>query len=139
MKVCLLVQNPLEMFSVSQPSWSAHLEVEQEFGLLWHPVFLFIQNCFYLVALGLSCGMQQLLVGACGIWFPDQGLKPGPRAGSRVLATGPPGKSLHHYCQLIASEPTKRCFNHLGLEVTASTGHISSPGWKWIRTRPCHL
>ena len=66
-----------------------------------------------------------VLVVACGIWFPDQGLKPGPHIGSRVLATEPPGKFLYHCFQLITSEFTKRYFNHLGREVTASTGHIT--------------
>ena len=35
------------------------------------------------------------LAAACGIKFPDQGLNPGPLHWEhRVLATGPPGKSL---------------------------------------------
>ena len=68
-------------------------------------------------ALGLSCGMQnfqlrytrsssysmwdlelwhgKLLVAACGIQFPHQGWSPGPvHWEHRVIATGPPGKSL---------------------------------------------
>ena len=37
----------------------------------------------------------ELLVEACGIQFPDQGLNPGPPHWEhRVLATGLPGKSL---------------------------------------------
>ena len=40
---------------------------------------------------GVAC---KLLVPACGIWFPGQGLVPGPLHWEHgVLATGPPGKS----------------------------------------------
>ena len=43
----------------------------------------------------------KLLVAACGIYFPDQGLNPGPlHWDSRVLATGPPGKFLKSYSYL---------------------------------------
>ena len=71
----------------------------------------------YLGALGLSCSTQdffffarriflvvvcELLVVACGTWFPDQGSNPGPLHWEcGVLATGPSGKSLHsgfHHC-----------------------------------------
>ena len=49
-----------------------------------------LKNLFiYLTAWGLSCGML----------FLDQGLNPGPLHWEhRVLATGPPGKSLESYC-----------------------------------------
>ena len=37
-----------------------------------------------------------LLVAACGTWFPDQGSNPGPLHWEcGVLTTGPSGKSLH--------------------------------------------
>ena len=40
----------------------------------------------------------KLLVAACGIYFPDQGLNLGPlHWESGVLATGPPGKFLKSY------------------------------------------
>ena len=49
---------------------------------------------FDLAMLGLHCSMQDLLVAACGIQFPDQGLNPRPLHWEhRVLATGLPGKS----------------------------------------------
>ena len=56
----------------------------------------------YLDFLGLSLQHMgsyvaacELLVAARGIWFPDQGLNLGPQHEEhRVLATGPPGKSL---------------------------------------------
>ena len=39
--------------------------------------------------------LSQVLVAACGIQFPDQGLNPSPLHWELgVLATGPPGKSL---------------------------------------------
>ena len=35
------------------------------------------------------------IAAACGLWFPSQGANPGPlHRECRVLATGPPGKSL---------------------------------------------
>ena len=43
----------------------------------------------------LSC---ELLVLACGIYFSDQGLNPGWLHGElKILATGPPEKSLNYY------------------------------------------
>ena len=42
----------------------------------------------------LCCGVRDLLVAACGIWFPDQGLNLGPLCWEHgVKGTGPPGKS----------------------------------------------
>ena len=60
-----------------------------------------------MAAPGLGCGTQgfpsvvgslaaawELLVAACGIWFPHQGLNPGPfHWEHRILAAGPPGES----------------------------------------------
>ena len=49
--------------------------------------FFFFSLFIYLAAHGLSC--------ACGIWFPNQVLNPGPQHWEfRVLASGPPGESL---------------------------------------------
>ena len=53
----------------------------------------------YLTALGLSCDMWGVffvvVVAACGIWLPDQGLNSGPLLWELgVLTTGPPGNSL---------------------------------------------
>ena len=43
----------------------------------------------YFTAPGLSCGMKDLLVVVCGIYFPDQGSNLDPRHWElRVLATG---------------------------------------------------
>ena len=50
-------------------------------------IFIYYYFKFYLAALGLSCDMWDL--------FPDWGLNLGPLHWKcRVLATGPPGKSL---------------------------------------------
>ena len=44
--------------------------------------------------LNLPCSTQDLLVVACGIEFPDQGLNPCPLNWEYgVLPAGPPGKS----------------------------------------------
>ena len=51
----------------------------------------------YLVVPGPSCGMRDLWVVACGIyWFLDPGWNPGPlHQECRVLATGPPVALCH--------------------------------------------
>ena len=59
-------------------------------------LFLYLFNCP-----GLSFSMQDLLVAACGIKFPDHGSNPGPlHWKSGVLATGPWGKSLFLLCYI---------------------------------------
>ena len=56
--------------------------------------FFFFKLFIYLPALCLSCGTLALLVVACGVWFPDQGLNPGPLNWEcGVLTTGLPVKS----------------------------------------------
>ena len=56
-------------------------------------IYLFICKCLFIYLFlcpGLSRSMQDLLVAACGIKFPDQGSNPGPlHWKSGVLATGP--------------------------------------------------
>ena len=48
----------------------------------------------YLTMWGLSCSTGDLLAVACGIWFPDQGLNPGPLPWEHgVLTAEPPGES----------------------------------------------
>ena len=60
------------------------LKINGFFFYLIKYLFIFI----YLPAPGLSCVM-------CGL-IPDQGLNPGPlHYECGILATGPPGKSLH--------------------------------------------
>ena len=62
-------------------------------------------HLFILAALGLSCGMWNLLMWhvesfdvACEFWFPDQGSNWGlPHWELGVLATGPRGKSRDHF------------------------------------------
>ena len=56
--------------------------------------FFLLELLIYLPALGFSCGTLALLVVACGIWFPDKGLNPGPLNWEcGVLTTGLPVKS----------------------------------------------
>ena len=62
-------------------------------------IYLFIWLHQVLIAacgiFSLHCSIQDFLVAACGIQFPDQGLNRGPlHYECRVLAAGPPGKSL---------------------------------------------
>ena len=76
----------------------------------------------------LCHGTLDLLAAACGIWFPDQGLNPGPlhwKLG--VSATGPPGK-----CPLYSS--VYSC--HLFLISSASVRSLSflsfiEPSFAW--------
>ena len=65
-------------------------------GFIFVFIILSILRDISLAALGLGystqnlyCGVCEFLVVACGIWFPDQGLNPGP------LALG--GWSLSHW------------------------------------------
>ena len=52
---------------------------------------------FLKVHLFLFIWLSQVLVAACGIQFPYQGLSPGPLHWEcRVLTTGPQTKSLNH-------------------------------------------
>jgi len=59
----------------------------------------FKRRIIYVAALGLSCGLKDLV--------PDQGSNPGPLHWEhRVLATGPPGKSqIRHHLALSLSFP----------------------------------
>ena len=46
---------------------------------------------------GLLGAVREFLVATCGIYFPDHELNSGPLIWEhRILATGPPGKSLSH-------------------------------------------
>ena len=59
-------------------------------GVQTHYLFIFT----YLAESDLRWHLASLVV-ACGLGFPDQGLNLGPlHRELRVLATGPPGKSL---------------------------------------------
>ena len=93
------------MFAFFPFFWDLQLQGLSEFtGLL---IFLFLKKLFLFIWLGwtlvmvhwiFSCSMWILPVAASGIWFPDQGSNPGPLHWEhRVLATGPPGKSLFYY------------------------------------------
>ena len=50
---------------------------------------------FYIIFIYLAIWLHQVLVAACGIYFPDQGWNLGPLYWElEVLAIGPPRKSL---------------------------------------------
>ena len=56
------------------------------------------QTLIYLATLSLSCTALAFLVTACGIYFPEQGSKPGPLHWEHgVLATGASEKSQQHH------------------------------------------
>ena len=64
---------------------------------------IFVAACTLLVVWTLSCERR--------IWFPDQGLNPGPLHWERwVLATGPPGKSCSH---IVSSKTSIRYLVHV--------------------------
>ena len=79
----------------------AILEIGADYGNksyfwnLWVCFLLIWLHWILAVAHGIfNCGMQDLLVAACGIQFPSQGSNPGPCTGSQILATASSGKSL---------------------------------------------
>ena len=58
-------------------------------------VFFLKKIFIHWLYLVLGYSMWNLLIAAYGIQFPDQGWNPGPLPWEyRILATGPPGKSL---------------------------------------------
>ena len=60
-------------------------------------IFMYLHWIFTVAreVLNLPCSTQDLLVVACGIEFPDQGLNPCPLNWEYgVLPAGPPGKSV---------------------------------------------
>ena len=66
-----------------------------EAPVLESPPFFFFSFFLYLAALGLSFGIQDLLVAPYRFSFPDRGSNLDPLHWEhRVLATGSPGKSL---------------------------------------------
>ena len=79
-------------------------------------IYIYFLIFIYLALLGLSCGTGELqwqhvgslvaacelLIAACGIQFPDQGLNLGPLHWElRVVTTGPLGKSQNMLLKLI--------------------------------------
>ena len=100
----------------------------------------------------LRCGMWNLrlwhsgflavafirLVAACGIWFPAQGSNTGPLHWEcRVLATGPPGKSLVCVCLFLISQTLggRNC-SYPSLQVRKRNleplSHLSQVTWKGL-------
>ena len=69
----------------------------------------------------------ELLVGACGICFPDQGLNPGPWHWEiRVLVTGPSGKSQ---IWLISRTIDLILLAHLNLWTESHTCHLKDSSY----------
>ena len=63
-----------------------------------HRIFIAVCGIFSCSMWDLSVVACELLVATCGIQLPDQGSNLGPLHWERrVLATGPPGKSLEHF------------------------------------------
>ena len=76
--------NPNPKWNNSFPSTSAQGNLSNE--IICGTEFFFVFNVFV--------WLHQVLVMACGIQFPDQGLNPGfLHWKHKILATGPPGKS----------------------------------------------
>ena len=81
-------------------------------------------SIFAVVCGFFSCSMQ--IVAACGILFPDQGLKPGPLHWKhRVLATGPSGKFssklfllIHYHAGKLHSTVSENRHTHLHISLT---------------------
>lgn len=70
--------------------------VQPPAGLYYSKLFVCFKYLFTYLALPyLSCGKRSILVAVYGVWFPNQGLNPGPLHWEhRVLAIGQPDKSL---------------------------------------------
>ena len=70
--------------------------LKKKYSFIWVRWVLVVAHRIFLVV------VCELLVVACGTWFPDQGSNPGPLHWEcGVLATGPSGRSLHsgfHHC-----------------------------------------
>ena len=73
-------------------SWFKNLDSGLENGKMVKSHFFFAGNV--LLKNFLFIWLHHVLVVACGIYFPNQGLNPGPLCWEySVLATGPSGKS----------------------------------------------
>ena len=75
---------------------------------------------------GLDCPM------ACGISVPHSGIKPtSPAMEGGFLTTGPPGKSLNHFCY--------RVLKAAALGSAAQAGDVRPSGLTLSRGVVCHL
>ena len=115
-------------------------------GVLWLLKLIWFYSLFFL---NLFIWLHWVLVAACellvaayDIKFPDQGLNPGPMLWEhRVLATGPPGKSLTSYSLLwstwwvIGDKAAYVGDNYLGLTLTEGSLRAEFCTWK----AECHF
>ena len=92
--------------------------------------FFLIFYLFILAALGISCLVRDLLVVACGIYFPDQGLNLGPLHWKHgVLTAGPPGKSPLHVLDT----------NNLPTKCIANTFLMTNWIWEAREKKECRI
>ena len=92
----------------------------------------------YLAVLGLICGMQDLLVLACGIQLPDQGLNPGPPAlGASSLSHWTTSQVLK-YLLNGSMKGNSLVVQGLGLHACTAGGMVSIPGWGTKRPLKVH-
>ena len=76
----------------------------------WWGILHLLIYLIYLAAAGLSCSMWDLLIAACGIQFPDQGLNPGLlHQEHRVPVTGLPGEAFKSRIELTALVNLEMC------------------------------
>ena len=83
----------------------------------------------------LSDWTEWILVGACGIYFPNQGPNSSPlRWEHGVLATGPPGKCLSSFLKntnKVISENLDSVIDRLSYDWSTSAIAASVGGWGW--------
>ena len=97
-----LVAEKVKNVPAMQETWVRSLGQEDllEKGMATHfnNFFIFIVMYSFIGLYQVSSVACELLVAACGIWYPNQGLNQGPLHWEHgVLATGPPGKSPLQY------------------------------------------
>ena len=97
-QLCLTLCDPMDC---SPPGSSVHGLLQARI-LEWVAASFFLClsiSCYLFIwpswVLVVACRIFELLVVACGIWFPEQGLNLDPLQWEHsILAPGPPGKSM---------------------------------------------
>ena len=88
----------------TEPATQYILSLSLSFFNIYVFIYLFRLCQVLVVARGIFAAACKLLVAACGIQFPDQGLNLGPLHWERgVLLSGPPGKPLYYLLHLTTS------------------------------------
>ena len=84
-------------------TYRCHLSLSLSLFLLFPFIYLFGCPRSWLQRAESLIFVAESLVVACGVWFPEQGLNPGPLPWEHgVLATGPPAKSLLSFKKLLS-------------------------------------